>query len=54
MQVATLCKKVENAFSLGSKVNVLQFTGKQYERIISYHEQTKQPASKAHDQFDLF
>jgi CRISPR-associated protein Cas2 len=53
-QVDTLCKKVENALPLGGKVNVLQFTDKQYERIISYHGQKKQPANKAPDQFDLF
>lgn len=53
-QVDTLCKKVENALPLGGKVNVLQFTDKQYERIISYHGQAKQPAYKAPDQFDLF
>ena len=53
-QVDTLCKRVENGLPLGGKVNVLQFTDKQYERILSYHGQKKQPANKAPDQFDLF
>jgi CRISPR-associated protein Cas2 len=53
-QVDTLCKRVESALPTGGKVNVLQFTDKQYERIISFHGQAKQPANKAPDQFDLF
>lgn len=53
-QVDTYCKKVESALPEGGKVNILQFTDKQYERIISFHGQTKQPAKKAPDQFDLF
>ena len=53
-QVDTLCKKVENTLPLGGKVHVMQFTDKQYERIISYHGQTKLPAKKTSDQFDLF
>jgi CRISPR-associated protein Cas2 len=53
-QVDTLCKRVENALPPGGKVNVLQFTDKQYERIISFHGQKKQLANKAPDQFDLF
>lgn len=53
-QVDTLCKRVENALPRGGKVSVLQFTDKQYERIISYHGQAKQPAHQTPDQFDLF
>ena len=54
MQVETYCKQVEATLPQGGKVNILQFTDKQYERIISYHGRTKQPAQKAPDQFDLF
>ncbi len=54
VQVDTYCKKVESALPEGGKVNILQFTDKQYERIISFHGQAKQPAKKAPDQFDLF
>lgn len=53
-QVDTYCKRVESALPEGGKVNILQFTDKQYERIISYHGQARQPANKAPDQFDLF
>ena len=53
-QVDTYNKRVENALPEGGKVNVLQFTDKQYERIISFHGKAKQPANKAPDQFDLF
>ncbi len=53
-QVETYCKRVETALPLGGKVNILQFTDKQYERIVSYLGQTKQPGKKAPDQFDLF
>lgn len=53
-QVDTYCKQVENVLPKGGKVNILQFTDKQYERIISYHGKAKQPAPKAPDQFDLF
>ena len=53
-QVDTLYKQVENALPLGGKVNMLQFSDKQYERIVSNHGQAKQPANKSPDQFDLF
>jgi len=53
-QVGTYCKQVEGALPQGGKVNILQFTDKQYERIISFHGKTKQPAPKSPDQFDLF
>lgn len=53
-QVDTYCKQVENALPEGGKVNILQFTDKQYERIISFHGRGKLPAKKAPDQFDLF
>lgn len=53
-QVETYCKRVEGALPAGGKVNILQFTDKQYERIISYQGKAKQPAKKTPDQFDLF
>jgi len=52
--VETYCKQVEAALPKGGKVSVLQFTDKQYERIISFHSQAKQPAKKTPDQFVLF
>ncbi len=53
-QVETYCKRVEAALPQGGKVNILQFTDKQYERIVSFHGKAKQPANKTPDQFDLF
>lgn len=53
-QVDTLSKRVEGALPEGGKVNILQFTDKQYERIVTFHGKTKQAANKTPDQFDLF
>ena len=53
-QVETYCKRVESALPAGGKVNILQFTDRQYERIIAFHGRAKQPAQKTPDQFDLF
>lgn len=53
-QVETYSKYVEEALPEGGKVNILQLTDKQYERIISFHGQTKDPPKKSPDQFDLF
>ncbi len=53
-QIETYCKRIENCLPKGGKVSILQFTDKQYERIISYHGTEQQPAQKAPDQFDLF
>jgi len=54
IQVQTYCKQVESVLPEGGKVNIIQFTDKQYERIISFHGKRKQPANKTPDQFDLF
>ncbi|MFT0851822.1 CRISPR-associated endonuclease Cas2 [Achromobacter sp. F4_2707] len=53
-QVETYCKHVEAALPPGGKVNIIQFTDKQYERIISYQGRARQPSQKAPDQFNLF
>lgn len=53
-QVETYCKRVETALPTGGRVNVLQFTDRQYERIISYRGRARQADKKAPDQFDLF
>lgn len=50
-QMNTYTKYVKAALSSDGKVNVMQITDKQYERIISFHEQ---PALKILGQFDLF
>lgn len=53
-EVETYCKRVGAALPAGGKVNVLQFTDRQYERIVTFHGQSRQPANKTPDQFDLF
>ncbi len=53
-QVDTLCKQVETGLPEGGKVNILQFTDKQYERVISFHGKRKQRSKKSPDQYDLF
>jgi len=53
-QIDTYGKRVETALPEGGKVNILQFTDKQYERIITFRGKTKQPANKTPNQFDLF
>lgn len=53
-QVETYCKRVEAALPNGGKVNILQFTDRQYERIISFRGRIRQPDGEPPDQFDLF
>ncbi len=53
-QVETYCKRVQEHLPKGGKVNILQFTDKQYEKIITFRGQAKQAAKKMPDQFDLF
>jgi CRISPR-associated protein Cas2 len=53
-QVDSLCKEVEHLLPKGGKVNILQFTDKQYERAISFYGAHRQAPQKTPDQFDLF
>lgn len=53
-QVETYCRKIEQDLPSGGKVNILQFTDKQYERIISFQGKAKQATKKSPDQYDLF
>lgn len=53
-QIDTYCREVELHLPIGGKVNVLQFTDKQYERIITFRGQSKYKFKKSPDQFDLF
>lgn len=53
-QIDTYCTQVEKNLPKGGKVNILQFTDKQYERIITYRGTSKLPCKKSPDQFDLF
>lgn len=53
-QIDTYCTQVEKSLPAGGKVNILQFTDKQYERIITFRGNIKQPSNKSPDQYDLF
>lgn len=53
-QIDTYCRRIESDLPEGGNVNVLQFTDKQYERIISFHGKKKLPANKTPQQYDLF
>lgn len=53
-QLDTYAKRVESALPEDGKVNILVFTDRQYERIISFHGKAKQPQQKSPDQFELF
>ena len=53
-QIDTYCRKVELELPAGGKVSIIQFTDKQYERIISFYGQCKQLPNKTPDQFTLF
>ena len=53
-QVDTTCLQVERNLPTGGKVNILQFTDKQYEHIITFRGKTKQASKKSPDQYDLF
>ncbi len=53
-QIDTYCRRIESILPEGGKVNILVFTDKQYEKIISYHGRKKQAQKKSPDQFELF
>ena len=53
-QLDTYCAHLESHLPSGGKVKLLQFTDKQYERIINFCGQQKQPPNKIGMQFDLF
>lgn len=54
MQIETYGKRVESALPQGGKVNILQFTDKQYERIITFRGKVRQPTNETPDQYNLF
>ena len=53
-QVDAYCRRIEAALPENGLVNVLTFTDKQYERIVTYTGKAKQPRKKNPDQFILF
>ncbi len=52
--VESLTRKVETALPLNGKVDILQFTDKQYENIVSYRGRSRGPGKKNPEQFVLF
>ena len=53
-QIDTYCTQVERNLPVGGNVNILQFTDKQYERIITFYGKSRQRRKKSPDQFELF
>ena len=53
-QADTLTKRVQDALPEGGKVDILFFTDKQYEKIVSFAGKNRNPANKNPDQFNLF
>jgi len=53
-QVDTLAKKIESNLPVGGKISILQFTDKQYERIISFQGIVQLPKNKLPKQYELF
>ena len=47
-------KKIERALPSGGKVSLLQFTDKQYERVVTFQNTVKQKEPTAPSQFALF
>ena len=51
---AALMRKIEFALPPRGKVDILQFTDKQYENIVSFHGRTKGPQNQNPRQLVLF
>jgi len=52
--VETLTKKVESVLPSGGKVDILQFTDRQYENIVSFRGQSREPQRKNPEQLVFF
>jgi CRISPR-associated protein Cas2 len=53
-QVDSYCSKIQAELPTDGRVNILQFTDKQYERIIAYRSGQTTSKKMKPDQFDLF
>ena len=53
-QFETYANRVAARLPDGGRVSILQFTDKQYERILNFKGRKRQPAQKPPDQFGLF
>jgi len=52
--VEALTKKVESVLPSGGKVDILQFTDRQYENIVSFRGQSREPQRKNPEQLVFF
>lgn len=50
----TLVRKVQEALPRGGRVNILQFTDKQYERILCFDSGRRLPQMRSPEQYQLF
>jgi CRISPR-associated protein Cas2 len=53
-QAETLAERVASELPKAGKVNIIFFTDKQYERILSFHGRSPQAGKKPPPQFELF
>lgn len=53
-QAETLAGRIAEELPASGKVNILFFTDKQYERILSFHGRSRQDGPKTPSQFQLF
>ncbi|GJM02858.1 MAG: CRISPR-associated endoribonuclease Cas2 [Rhodomicrobium sp.] len=53
-KVKSIIGKVQDSLPEGGKVDILQFTDKQYENIISFHGKQRDKSQKNPDQYVLF
>ena len=53
-QVEAICRKIESAVPSGGVVDILQFTDKQYENIVSFRSRERQPNRENPTQLALF
>jgi len=52
--VEALVKRIDASLPPQGKVDILQFTDKQYENIVSFRGQSRQPSPKNPEQYALF
>lgn len=53
-QVEALTQRIQKALPVGGKIDILCFTDRQYERIVSYSGRKRGPQKKNPDQYVLF
>lgn len=53
-QVSTFCRAIESVLPESGRVNIVQLTDKQYERVIEFQGKTRKPPPKTPEQFSFF